>query len=232
MAEESRVMSSKVIRAFTFFSLLGSFILCWVWFLADSGLARFEPVVTALGIVGGVIGVFADRAAARRELREQSLRSLSEELQTNIRLLTDPRFMPDHSVTPRPRVYPRLRSSAVDVILTSAAATLLDQELLGRLRLWRDTVHEFNRRLDLTEMRSFLVNNPQEIRDLDNALHRQDGYLDDVLHQLTTLGTYLVSAPEAEKSGSAPAKRPKRFADQRRPTQLKSKPPTTPIPGR
>jgi hypothetical protein len=231
-------MSSKAIRAFTFVSLLASFIVSWVWFLAVSGLARFEPAVTGLGIVGGVIGIFADRAAARRELREHSLRSLNDEVQTNIRLITDPRFMPDHSTTLRPRVYPRLRSSAVDVILISAVAALLDQEFLGRLRLWRDTVHEFNRRLDLTEMRSFLVNNPQEIRDLDNALHRKDGYLDDVLHQLTTLGKYLTTAPEDERSSSAPAKLSNRFtanqrrnANQRRPTHLKSRPPTS-IPGR
>jgi hypothetical protein len=94
--------------------------------------------------------------------------------------------------TPKPRVYPRLPVSATDAALTSGAlANQSDEDLLRRLRNWRDEVNGFNRRLELTEIRIFTSGLPTEIADFERALHSNDSYLNDTRSHLRELLEFL-----------------------------------------
>jgi hypothetical protein len=182
----------SVISSISFVGLGVSFVISWVWFGAVSGTARFEPAVTGLGIVGAVIGFFADREAGRRELREQTLALIDEELAADARVLADARFRVGAPASGRPRVYPRLRLSVVEAAIGLGGLQAVgDPVLTALVHAWRDTVHEFNRRLDLTELHAFLVGEADAVRAVDDALHRADGYLADVTRQLAELRSHL-----------------------------------------
>jgi hypothetical protein len=43
--------------------------------------------------------------------------------------------------------------------------------MLDQLHGWRDAANGFNRRLDLTELRMFLTNKPDEVGKFDQMLH-------------------------------------------------------------
>ena len=87
-------------------------------------------------------------------------------------VLADRQFTPSAGEPPRRRVYRRLPTSAVGAALASSAlADQSDQELLGLLHRWRDAADGFNRRLDLTELRMFLTDKPDEVRKFDQILH-------------------------------------------------------------
>jgi hypothetical protein len=193
-------MRRPLVAAFSLGGLAVSFVTCWVWFAVVTGSARFEPLVTGLGIVGGVIGVIADREAARRDRREHTAAVLAGELRTNAATLAAERSATERSATarPLPRVYPRLRVSAVEAAIVSGGVQELGDPGLGTLlHAWRDTAHDYNRRLDITELLAFLSRDPAQVRALDRALHRPDGHLTDVADQLTTLLARLPSTTDS-----------------------------------
>lgn len=159
------------------YGLLGvAFVLGVIWFIWP-GNSRWDPAVNTLTLVAGLTGIFVERLTSEAERRTEVLRAVADELHENTRLLNDPRFAPD-APTSR-QVYPRLIVSAVDLALVSGALGLhKDAELVGLLHRWRDTVHLFNRRLDLTEVSTFSNTiSPAELAAFHRALQRENSYL-------------------------------------------------------
>ena len=158
------------------YGLLGlAFALGVIWFFWPEN-SRWEPAVNSLTLVAVLTGIFVERLTAEAERRTEVLRAVGDELRENTRLLNDERFSP---ATPTTRqVYPRLVVSAVDLALVSGALGLhRDAELVGQLHRWRDTVHLFNRRLDLTEISTFSNTiSADELAAFHRALHRENSY--------------------------------------------------------
>lgn len=173
------------------YGLLGlAFALGVIWFFWPEN-SRWEPAVNSLTLVAGLTGIFVERLTAEAERRTEVLRAVADELQENTRLLNDDRFSP---ATPTTRqVYPRLVVSAVDLALVSGALGLhRDSELVGLLHRWRDTVHLFNRRLDLTEISTFSNSiSTEELAAFHRALHRENSYFAATRDKLETLLTRL-----------------------------------------
>ncbi len=190
-----RVPRSSLIAVVTFCSVAFSAVVSIVWFITSSGASRFEPAVQTFGLLGGLAGVLAERRAAARERRHLALLTLMDELRRDTEILNYPQFAPSKE-TPQRRVYPRLPVSATDAALTSGAlAERSDDELLRRLHIWRDEVNGFNRRLELTELRFFtgITETAAEIVAFERALHRSDGYLDQIRRHVRDLQNYLAA---------------------------------------
>lgn len=169
-------MTRRTVVTVVTYGLLGvAFVLGIIWFFWP-GNSRWEPAVNTLTLVAGLSGIFVERLTAEAERRSEVLRAVVDELQENTRLLNDERFSPD-APTSR-QVYPRLVVSAVDLALVSGALGLhRDADLVGLLHRWRDTVHLFNRRLDLTEISTFSNTiSPAELAAFHRALHRENSY--------------------------------------------------------
>jgi hypothetical protein len=163
-----------------------AFVLGVIWFFWP-GNSRWEPAVNSLTLVAGLTGIFVERLSAEAERRTGVLRAVADELQENTRLLSDERFSPR---TPTQRqVYPRLVVSAVDLALVSGAlGRHRDAELVTLLHRWRDTVHLFNRRLDLTEISTFSNTiTAAELAAFHRALTRENSYFAATREMLETL---------------------------------------------
>jgi hypothetical protein len=170
-----RLANRRVVSTVTYGLLAVAFVLGVVWFLFPEN-SRWEPAVNSLTLVAGPTGIFVERLTAEAERRTEVLRAVVDELNENNRLLGDPRFSP--AVPTARQVYPRLVVSAVDLALVSGALGLQrDAELVKLLHRWRDTVHLFNRRLDLTEISTFSNTiSAAELAAFHRALHREDSY--------------------------------------------------------
>ncbi|MEV5963225.1 hypothetical protein AB0L70_15760 [Kribbella sp. NPDC051952] len=164
-----------VVTAVSYGLLALAFVLGVIWFISPNN-ARWEPAVNSLTLVAGLTGIFVERLTAEAERRTEVLRAVANELQENTRLLGDERFSPKAPTTRQ--VYPRLVVSAVDLALVSGALGLhRDAELVDLLHRWRDTVHLFNRRLDLTEISTFSNTiSSAELEAFHRALHRENSY--------------------------------------------------------
>ncbi|WP_169501767.1 hypothetical protein [Kribbella catacumbae] len=164
-----------VVTAVSYGLLALAFVLGVSWFFWPDN-SRWEPAVNSLTLVAGLTGIFVERLTAEAERRTGVLRAVADELQENTRLLSDERFAPR---TPTQRqVYPRLVVSAVDLALVSGALSRhRDADLVTLLHRWRDTVHLFNRRLDLTEISTFSNTiSPAELAAFHRALTRENSY--------------------------------------------------------
>lgn len=170
-----------------------AFVLGVIWFFKPDN-SRWEPAVNSLTLVAGLTGIFVERLTAAAERRTEVLRAVADELQENANLLSDERFSP----TPpsHRQVYPRLVVSAVDLALVSGALGLhRDAELVGLLHRWRDTVHLFNRRLDLTEISTFSSTiTSAELAAFHRALNHENSYFATTRQMLDTLLTRLTKA--------------------------------------
>lgn len=164
-----------VVTAVSYGLLAVAFVLGVSWFFWPDN-SRWEPAVNSLTLVAGLTGIFVERLTAEAERRTGVLRAVADELQENTRLLSDERFAPQ-APTQR-QVYPRLVVSAVDLALVSGALSRhRDADLVTLLHRWRDTVHLFNRRLDLTEISTFSNTiSPAELAAFHRALTRENSY--------------------------------------------------------
>jgi hypothetical protein len=63
----SRSWIHATIRVATFSSLLLSLVLSIMWFIAERGASQFEPAVATLGVMGAVVGIFAEVCHERGE---------------------------------------------------------------------------------------------------------------------------------------------------------------------
>jgi hypothetical protein len=176
----------QVVTAVSYGLLALAFVLGVIWFFWPEN-SRWEPAVNSLTLVAGLTGIFVERLSAEAERRTGVLRAVADELQENTRLLSDERFSPK---TPTQRqVYPRLVVSAVDLALVSGAlGRHRDAELVTLLHRWRDTVHLFNRRLDLTEISTFSNTiSAAELAAFHRALTRENSYFATTREMLQTL---------------------------------------------
>ncbi|MEO3762517.1 hypothetical protein [Streptomyces sp. B8F3] len=176
-----RPSRSAFYGVFTATALVVALGLCVAWLVRASDGGRWEPAIQVPAILAAMSGVIAERRAAARDREKQTLRALAEELVKNTAILDDPRFAPLDPARPVHRVFPRPVLSATDATLVSGVlAGREHQELLALLHKWRDAVREFNRRLDLAELRSFVVeaDGPELLR-IDRDLHRDGGHLDE-----------------------------------------------------
>ena len=165
-------MNRRTVVSFVTYGLLAvAFVLGVIWFIRP-GNSRWEPAVNSITLVAGLTGIFVQRLTAEAERRTEVLRAVAE----NTRLLGDERFSPTAPTTRQ--VYPPLVVSAVDLALVSGAlGRHRDAELVGLLHRWRDTVHLFNRRLDLTEISTFSNTiSAAELAAFHRALHRENSY--------------------------------------------------------
>ncbi len=174
-----------VITALTY-GLLGlAFVLGVVWFFWPEN-DRWEPAVNSLTLVAGLTGIFVDRLSREAERRREVLAAVIDELRENDRLLSDDRFT---GTGRRRQIYPRLVVSAVDVALVSGVLVgQRDTDLVTLLHRWRDTVHELNRRLDLTEFRTFAESvTDEELDGFQRALQGENSFLIVTRERLTQL---------------------------------------------
>jgi hypothetical protein len=179
-----------------------------LWATGIPGSSRLEPVVEALALLAALAGIVAERRAAAQERRRLALLSLESEITRIGEILADPRFAPAGESTPKPSVYPRLPLSAADAALNSGTlASRRDAGLLSQLHQWRDEVAEFNRRLDLTEVRLFTARVPAEVVEFDRALHRPGGHLDSIRSDLAELHAYLATHYHRPLTGNPAARR-------------------------
>jgi hypothetical protein len=175
------------------YGLLGlAFALGVLWLIRPQN-SRWEPAVNTITLVAGLTGIFVERLTAAAERRSEVLHAVADELAENARVLADPRFTPAEA--PRRQVYPRLVVSAADRAVTSGALdTHRDTELVRQLHRWRDTVIGLNRRLDLTELRTFTAATADEdLEAFQRALHREDSFLAEARDRLDDLTRLLGS---------------------------------------
>ncbi|MEI2583072.1 hypothetical protein V5G28_031140 [Scytonema sp. PRP1] len=175
----------------TFFPLLLGFILATVWWTREPN--DFEPLLTALGLLATITGIFGERLASAIEKRRELLRALLNECISNVTILSDGRFNPKLHKQGRPIVFPRLMMSVTETAIVSGVfAERKDRELFSLLHQWRHTVNEFNHRLDITELRTFTNLSPQEIHSLYEALQESKEF-NDALTLTKHLATVLKS---------------------------------------
>lgn len=162
----------------TFFPLILGFILAIVWWSTEKD---FEPLLTTLGLLATITGIFGERWATANEKRTELLRALLNERSSNAEILADSRFQANSHRLGRPLVFPRLIMSVNETVIASGVfAERQDSELFLLLHQWRHTVNEFNRRLDITELRTFTNLSSPEILSLYEALQESKEFHDAV----------------------------------------------------
>lgn len=184
-------MSMKnLVTLITFFPLLLGFILATVWWTRER---NFESLLTGLGLLATITGIFGERWASANEKRIEFLRALLNECRSNEVILSDSRFDPNSHKPGRPIVFPRLIISVTETAIASDVFTQRqDRELFSLIHKWRHTANEFNRRLDITELRTFTNLSPQEIRSLYEALQESKEF-NEALNLTQHITTFLKS---------------------------------------
>ncbi|MEM7727317.1 MAG: hypothetical protein AAF208_13260 [Cyanobacteria bacterium P01_A01_bin.45] len=173
----------NIVSFLTFASLTTGLILAIIWYLRQP--LDFEPAVTAIGLLATITGIFAERWASVRQEQKVLLLSLCREFQSNATILSDTRFKQDIQSIQHPVVYPRLIMSVTQTAIASGAfAESQYKDLFSLLHKWHDIVNEFNRRLDITELRTFVNPSPPEIREFYQALRGSNNFND----AITVLG--------------------------------------------
>ncbi len=173
----------------TFVPLISGLVLAIFWWAKNPD---FESGLSALGLFASITGIFAERWASANEKRTELLVALVYEFRANAVILSDSRFGANSHDSGQPVVFPRLVVSVTETAIASGAFTERSyRELFLLLHQWRDTVNEFNRRLDITELRTFMNPSPQEIRSFYRALRESSSfqeavtltkYIDDILN--------------------------------------------------
>ena len=91
-------------------------------------------------------------------IRNRLLYSLAGELWVNLNILKDAKYEHIQAQANRPFIYPRLLRTVLDQCIGSGAFIHAhDEDLFEMLHKWSEIQEEFNRRLDLTELRSLAV---------------------------------------------------------------------------
>jgi hypothetical protein len=162
----------------TFIPLIPVLLLAILWWIKNQD---FESALAVLSLMASIVGIFADRWVSASEKRRELLVALVCEFDANARILRDSRFQQNSHDSGQPVVFPRLVVSVTETAIASSAfAERRYRELFLLLHQWRDTVNEFNRRLDITELRTFMNPSPQETRSFYRALRESSSFQDAV----------------------------------------------------
>lgn len=144
----------KFIIPTTFIVLLIAFLTAVVWLFKSPD---FEPAVTSLALLATIIGLFADRWLTEKEKRKSLLHALAHEVYINANILWSETFSYKEHPSKAPTVYPRLFVSVLQTVISSGAfAQERDKQLFKLLHDWQQRASEFNQRLDITELRTFV----------------------------------------------------------------------------
>jgi hypothetical protein len=190
-------MLRLLIRLFTIIALVAALTIS-LWWCMNPTQDWLQAPSTALALIAAVSGIPADRWAAEAQSRTRALVSLRHELDQNTEILADSRFLPESQSIGQ--VYPRLMLGAVDTAFISGVfASPRDRELLRRLLTWRNTSEDFNRRLDITEIRLCTIErlSGDELSALRDMAKEPQGYFALVVRQMGELR-------EALEQGSSP----------------------------
>ncbi len=150
----------------------------------------YEPVVTSLALLASIVGYFAERLHSEKENRRSQLQILIHEICNNISVLTSQPLTPDTIVTNKPLIYPRLYVSALQSVIASGLFnSKKDKKLFKLLHSSQQRTLEFNRCLDITELRTFSKLDPAEIKALHNGALNSNARknVNDVLAELSAL---------------------------------------------
>jgi hypothetical protein len=154
----------------TFILLVVACLLAVAWFFSSPD---FEPALTSVALIATITGLFIDRWLAAKERRQELLYSLAHELYMNLQVLSDPLFQADAKPRKRPDVYPRLYIAILETTIAAGAfIEHRDRRLFQLMHLWRQRAAEFNHRLDITELRTFMNPTSDEITTFRNILTR------------------------------------------------------------
>jgi hypothetical protein len=152
----------------TFILLSVACLTAVAWFISTPD---FEPALTSLALLATITGLFIDRWLAAKERRKELLYALAHELYMNLQVLSDPLFRQDTKLNKVPSVYPRLYIGTLETVIASGAfIQQRDRRLFHFMHLWRQRASEFNRRLDITELRTFMNPTEDEITTFRNLL--------------------------------------------------------------
>jgi hypothetical protein len=173
----------------TFILLVVAWLLAVAWCISSPD---FEPALTSVALVATITGLFIDRWLTVKERRQELLFSLDHELCLNYHVLSDSLFQAD--VEPRnvPNVYPRLYTAILETIIASGAfVEHRDRRLFQLMHLWRQRASEFNHRLDITELRTFMNPTAVELRAFRAALTTRGPILGETQQALQALSSHL-----------------------------------------
>lgn len=178
----------RSIAVFSIIALLVAFGISVAGAMVRNSTNRYQPAAEIFAYSAAIVGVFTERLARQSEARQQTISSIAAELKANESILADKAFAVDGANAGRPHIYPRLRISAVDDAFANTRVSLLnDDDLVDKLREWRDKVSDFNRRLDITELRGFTVADVTERGAMHRQLVRQSGWLAELRADLAQL---------------------------------------------
>lgn len=187
----------RAIAVFSIIALLVAFGISIAGAVVENSTNRYQPAAEIFAYSAAIVGIFAERLARQSEARQQTISSIDAELKTNEDILADKAFAVDGGNAGRPHIYPRLRISAVDDAFANTRVSLLnDADLVDGLREWRDKVSDFNRRLDITELRGFTVADVTERGDMHRRLVQQSGWLAELRADLAQLQQQLCDRHE------------------------------------
>ena len=106
-----------------------------------------------------VLVAFRDFDASEASpIRNRLLYSLAGELYVNVNILQDEKFGQLNAESGATIVYPRLLRTVLDQAIASGVFVHAhDRDLFQMLHTWSEMLNEFNRRLDITELRNLSV---------------------------------------------------------------------------
>ncbi|MGD1909505.1 MAG: hypothetical protein ACFB2X_01155 [Rivularia sp. (in: cyanobacteria)] len=169
----------NIVSSVTFCSLAFGLILAIIWCVKTP--YEFEPALTAIGLLATLTGIFAERWASIKEQQRVLLLTLYREFQDNAAILSNPQFHQNIDNIEHPVVYPRLIMSVTETAIASGIFTESKyRDLFWLLHQWRNIVNKFNRKLDITELRTFVDPSPQESREFYQALRESNNFNDAV----------------------------------------------------
>lgn len=177
----------------TFVALTVALTICVVGLVEFKAAAvQVELAVEGLALAAAITGVFAERYASASERRQQVIEAVRQEVVLDAKIL-DSDFLPMTLASARQKVYRRMPLSAADAAVNSGAlGTSGDRVLVDALHQWRDVAQDFNHRLDLTELRMFLLRSEapegmeEQLLEVDRGLH---GFLEYVRVRLAAVCT-------------------------------------------
>lgn len=173
----------------TFVLLVLACLIAIAWFISSPD---FEPALTSIALLATITGLFIDRWLATKERRQELLYALAHELYMNLQVLADPLFRPDTEPKKEPSVYPHLYVATLETVIASGAfIENRDRRLFHLMHSWRQLAQEFNKRLDITELRTFTNTSADEIERFRNSL-TSGQVLGETKRVLQELSTHLV----------------------------------------
>jgi branched-subunit amino acid ABC-type transport system permease component len=196
------IMLRRLAAVTTFAGLAGAIGASLAQVLATHGCARLGPATQMLTVIAALTGIAAERFATEQQRRRQALATLTGELLTNRVILNEMLSALGGRNAARRRIYPRLVVSAAESAI-ACGALAGDRELLTRLHEWHNGVVDFNRRLDLTEMLTFLESGPEAIRGFELALSRDGGRVHRISRLLDDFMDFLDQPQATQASHSA-----------------------------